>query len=112
MLILSPVRCSIGIRFTPVHDGTLSMLVCSADTAMQDVFGAEYVSLHVRVTNRAAKHLYTQSLGYRCAGRPRANPPPCRARGTAIESPGRALQALEWQLGLHCLSLKPVCPKS
>ena len=39
---------------------------------MQDVFGAEYASLHVRVTNRAAKHLYTQSLGYRCARRPRA----------------------------------------
>lgn len=37
---------------------------------MQDVFGAVYVSLHVRVTNRAAKHLYTQSLGYRCARRP------------------------------------------
>ena len=35
-----------------------------ADAAMQDVFNAEYVSLHVRVTNRAAKHLYTQSLGY------------------------------------------------
>ena len=44
---------------------------------MQDVFGAEYASLHVRVTNRAAKHLYTQSLGYRCARRPLALLPCC-----------------------------------
>jgi hypothetical protein len=34
---------------------------------MQDVFGAKYVSLHVRVTNQGAHHLYTQSLGYQCA---------------------------------------------
>lgn len=34
---------------------------------MQDVFGAKYVSLHVRVTNQGAHHLYTQSLGYECA---------------------------------------------
>lgn len=41
--------------------------LCSADRAMQDVFGAKYVSLHVRVTNKGAHHLYTQSLGYKCA---------------------------------------------
>lgn len=28
------------------------------------VFGAEYVSLHVRKSNRAALHLYKQTLGY------------------------------------------------
>jgi hypothetical protein len=39
----------------------------AADKAMQDVFGAKYVSLHVRVTNQGAHHLYTQSLGYQCA---------------------------------------------
>jgi hypothetical protein len=31
---------------------------------MEEVFGAEYVSLHVRVTNRVAFHLYTTSLKY------------------------------------------------
>ena len=36
----------------------------TADKAMQDVFGAEYVSLHVRVSNKGAIHLYTQTLGY------------------------------------------------
>jgi ribosomal protein S18 acetylase RimI-like enzyme len=35
-----------------------------ADKAMQDVFGAEYVSLHVRVSNKGAIYLYTQTLGY------------------------------------------------
>jgi peptide alpha-N-acetyltransferase len=31
---------------------------------MQDVFDAEYVSLHVRESNRAAFHLYRQTLQY------------------------------------------------
>ena len=35
-----------------------------ADKAMEEVFGAQYVSLHVRVTNKVAVHLYTQTLGY------------------------------------------------
>jgi peptide alpha-N-acetyltransferase len=38
--------------------------VC-ADKAMEDVFGALYVSLHVRVSNKGAIHLYTETLGYR-----------------------------------------------
>lgn len=44
---------------------------CTADLAMQDVFGAKYVSLHVRVTNKGAHHLYTKSLGYKCAACPK-----------------------------------------
>jgi N-alpha-acetyltransferase 10/11 len=36
-----------------------------ADKAMAEVFGAEYVSLHVRVTNKGAFHLYTNTLGYK-----------------------------------------------
>jgi peptide alpha-N-acetyltransferase len=32
---------------------------------MQEVFGAEYVSLHVRVSNKGAFHLYTKTLGYK-----------------------------------------------
>lgn len=34
------------------------------DKAMEEVFGAEYVSLHVRVSNKGAIHLYTETLGY------------------------------------------------
>ena len=31
----------------------------------KQVFGAEYVSLHVRKSNRAAYNLYTETLGYK-----------------------------------------------
>ena len=31
---------------------------------MAEVFEAKYVSLHVRVTNKAAYHLYKETLGY------------------------------------------------
>ena len=40
------------------------LLSVGADRAMQEVFGARYSSLHVRVTNRGAFHLYSESLGY------------------------------------------------
>ena len=36
----------------------------AADNAMQEVFGAHYSSLHVRVGNKAALHLYKETLGY------------------------------------------------
>jgi len=36
----------------------------AADRAMEHVFGAKYVSLHVRVTNKGAFHLYNETLGY------------------------------------------------
>ncbi len=35
-----------------------------ADNAMQEVFGAHYSSLHVRVGNKGALHLYKETLGY------------------------------------------------
>jgi ribosomal protein S18 acetylase RimI-like enzyme len=35
---------------------------------MRDVFGAAYVSLHVRKTNRAALALYTETLGFTVQG--------------------------------------------
>ncbi|KAL8226759.1 hypothetical protein R6Q57_016591 [Mikania cordata] len=37
----------------------------AAQNAMEQVFGAEYVSLHVRKSNRAAFNLYTETLGYK-----------------------------------------------
>lgn len=33
---------------------------------MQDVYDAHYVTLHVRVSNKAACHLYKGTLGYEC----------------------------------------------
>lgn len=38
--------------------------VLFTEMAMKSVFSAEYVSLHVRKSNVAAFHLYTNTLGY------------------------------------------------
>lgn len=50
------------------HGGAFCMFLLldalHADKAMEEVFGAKYVSLHVRETNKVAVHLYTQTLCY------------------------------------------------
>lgn len=45
--------------------GLATKLMTAAQNAMETVHGAEYVSLHVRRSNRAAFNLYTQTLGYK-----------------------------------------------
>lgn len=45
--------------------GIASRLMRAAQAAMEEVFGAEYVSLHVRCSNRAAIHLYTETLQFK-----------------------------------------------
>eukprot|EP00741_Cyanophora_paradoxa_P012462 tig00020610_g12041.t1 len=45
--------------------GLATKLMNAAHRAMVDTFNAEYVSLHVRKSNRAAFHLYTETLGYK-----------------------------------------------
>lgn len=44
--------------------GIANMLMVCAHNAMKETFSAKYSSLHVRKSNAAAKHLYTQKLGY------------------------------------------------
>jgi len=44
--------------------GLATKLMTAAQNAMQEVFDAEYVSLHVRKSNTAAYHLYNNTLGY------------------------------------------------
>jgi len=44
--------------------GLARRLMEAAHRAMQETFDAEYVSLHVRKSNAAAKHLYTETLKY------------------------------------------------
>jgi len=44
--------------------GLATKMMKAAQQEMEDVFDAEYVSLHVRKSNAAAFHLYTQTLGY------------------------------------------------
>ena len=44
--------------------GLATTLMRAAHRAMDRVFRAKYVSLHVRVSNKAAFHLYHETLGY------------------------------------------------
>merc|ERR1719282_1737929 len=44
--------------------GIASKLMRASIAAMEECFKAEYVSLHVRYTNRAAFTLYSQTLGF------------------------------------------------
>eukprot|EP01006_Ploeotia_vitrea_P016829 TRINITY_DN47744_c0_g1_i1.p1 TRINITY_DN47744_c0_g1~~TRINITY_DN47744_c0_g1_i1.p1 ORF type:complete len:226 (+),score=30.39 TRINITY_DN47744_c0_g1_i1:25-678(+) len=45
--------------------GIATRLMKSTQVDMKDMFGAEYVSLHVRKSNAAAIHLYQETLGFR-----------------------------------------------
>ena len=44
--------------------GIATKLMRATEYAMQTIYDAEYVSLHVRVTNRAAIGLYKEVLGF------------------------------------------------
>ncbi|RRT47757.1 hypothetical protein B296_00030765 [Ensete ventricosum] len=55
---------SLAVLRTHRKLGLATKLMTAAQNAMESVFGAEYVSLHVRRSNRAALALYTSSLGY------------------------------------------------
>ncbi|XP_057817837.2 N-terminal acetyltransferase A complex catalytic subunit NAA10 [Cryptomeria japonica] len=56
---------SLAVLRTHRKLGLATKLMSAAQRAMHEVFGAEYVSLHVRKSNRAAFHLYTETLGYK-----------------------------------------------
>ncbi len=45
--------------------GLATRLMRAAENDMVECFDAEYVSLHVRKSNRAAFHLYSETLGFR-----------------------------------------------
>ncbi|KAK9799424.1 hypothetical protein WJX73_008567 [Symbiochloris irregularis] len=55
---------SLSVARTHRKLGLASKLMTAAHRAMAETFGAEYASLHVRVSNKAAFHLYTETLGY------------------------------------------------
>ena len=48
----------------PLTSNTTTTTTTTTERCMEEAFDAEYVSLHVRKSNRAAIHLYTQTLGY------------------------------------------------
>jgi hypothetical protein len=66
-----PVMKSMAVhgQFILLNPATLNCCALrtatTTDKAMEEVFGAEYASLHVRVSNKGAIHLYTETLGYR-----------------------------------------------
>lgn len=58
---------SLAVLRTYRKCGIATRLMRQAHARMQEAFGAHYCSLHVRYTNMAAIHLYTQTLGYKVA---------------------------------------------
>ena len=59
---------SISVLRTYRRLGVASKLMSHAINMMQEYFDADFVSLHVRVTNRPALHLYHKNLGFDVRG--------------------------------------------
>mmetsp|Transcript_27065 Transcript_27065/g.39600 ORF Transcript_27065/g.39600 Transcript_27065/m.39600 type:complete len:187 (-) Transcript_27065:867-1427(-) len=55
---------SLSVLRTHRKRGIATALMRRSQMEMEDVFGAEYVSLHVRRSNKAAFHLYKETLQY------------------------------------------------
>lgn len=55
---------SLSVLRTHRKRGIATALMRRSQREMQDVFNADYVSLHVRKSNRAAFHLYSITLSY------------------------------------------------
>ena len=55
---------SLSVLRTHRKRGIATQLMKRSQIEMRDVFGAHYVSLHVRRSNRAAFHLYNETLKY------------------------------------------------
>jgi hypothetical protein len=56
---------SLAVLRTHRKCGIATKLMKQAHARMQESFGAHFCSLHVRYTNMAAFHLYSQTLGYK-----------------------------------------------
>ena len=55
---------SLAVLRTHRKCGIATMLMKAAHYRMQEAFNCHSCSLHVRITNMAAKHLYSNTLGY------------------------------------------------
>ncbi|KAK8049427.1 N-terminal acetyltransferase A complex catalytic subunit ard1 [Apiospora phragmitis] len=55
---------SLSVMRTHRKLGIAEKLMRQSQLAMVETFGAQYVSLHVRVSNKAAIHLYSKTLGF------------------------------------------------
>lgn len=63
-ILLSGHITSLSVLRTHRKRGIATALMRRSQREMADVFDAEYVSLHVRKSNRAAFHLYKNTLQY------------------------------------------------
>ena len=52
-------------KHIPFRDSELTKLLQQSERVMRECYGAEYCSLHVRVSNRAALTLYQATLGFK-----------------------------------------------
>lgn len=55
---------SLAVKRSHRRLGLAQKLMDQSSRAMVETFNAKYVSLHVRKSNRAALHLYTETLGF------------------------------------------------
>lgn len=55
---------SLSVMRTHRRLGIAEKLMRNSQRAMAEVFNGDYVSLHVRMSNKAALHLYRDTLGY------------------------------------------------
>ncbi|KAK5936689.1 N-terminal acetyltransferase A complex catalytic subunit ard1 [Knufia obscura] len=55
---------SLSVMRTHRRLGIAEKLMRNSQRAMAEVFNADYVSLHVRMSNKAALHLYKDTLGF------------------------------------------------
>lgn len=56
---------SLAVLRTHRKRGIATALMRRSQIEMHEVFGAKFVSLHVRKSNRAAYHLYNETLKYK-----------------------------------------------
>lgn len=56
---------SLSVMRTHRRLGLAEKLMRQSQRAMAETFNAQYVSLHVRVSNQAALHLYRDTLGFK-----------------------------------------------
>ncbi len=55
---------SVAVLRTHRKRGIATRLMRASHRFMKNSFGAHFVSLHVRISNAAAHHMYTKTLGY------------------------------------------------
>lgn len=99
--------------------GLATKLMLAAEADMRECFGAKYVSLHVRRSNRAAIHLYTETLKFEVNDIERSyyadgcvlKRVASRVHSAGVPDEGRCRLTASASLGSPCLSCDVVAPR-